>query len=372
VGDWETSLPHRLTIGGETPIESQLAALPARWCVALLMGENDLPVQMLALKNLRVTLRKRFAAPIEGTSQRRIDYAQLVKSIAWRRVDSALEMDVVYQQLARQAFPQRWQKLVPQRSAWFVTIDPGEKFADFTRSESPSGKIVVGPFTSATKADTWIEKMRDAFDLCRYPNVLRQSPHGKACVYKEMGKCGAPCDGTMPLESYRKNVDDAIDAARDSSGLAERLTAQMKSHAAELKFEEAARTKTRLAVLGSIKIAQLGDFQYLAVMPGPRKSTAKLFSIGPDWLQEVAGVIDDASEPPMLIAPSLRLDPNRAADHIAMVCHHLTARKADGKFLPIGFTTSAYRKALREVMAIEEEAETTGDEVMRESALEGV
>ena len=37
-------------------------------------------------------------------------------------------------------------------------------------------------------------------DLCRKHDILVQAPTGQACVYHEMGRCPAPCDGSMTLE----------------------------------------------------------------------------------------------------------------------------------------------------------------------------
>src|SRR5262245_50168649 len=65
---------------------------PAKWVVYLLADENDNPVQLLCVKNLRYSLKRRLGFGIENeagtvTSTRRVDYRDIVRKIYWRRVD---------------------------------------------------------------------------------------------------------------------------------------------------------------------------------------------------------------------------------------------------------------------------------------------
>ena len=71
-----------------------------------------------------------------------------------------------------------------------------------------------------------------------------------ACALAEMGRCGAPCDGSESVESYAAHaagVRDAIDRSLDD--VVATLTRRIDRLADQLRYEEAARHRDRLAVL---------------------------------------------------------------------------------------------------------------------------
>lgn len=126
-----------------------------------------------------------------------------------------------------------------------------------------SHETLIGPFATPKLAQRWTETVIDLFDLCRYDHLLAQTPHATACVYKQMGKCPAPCDGSEPIESYRERF------ARASRFFGEharaelaRCTESMQAAADQLDFEGAAAIKQRadaIQVLRSGGPWEVGD-----------------------------------------------------------------------------------------------------------------
>jgi excinuclease UvrABC nuclease subunit len=371
-------LPFSLALETDA-LDAALAQVPGKWGVILLVDREGGPLQLICTRNMRAMLRRRFEPPAEPSAlTKRIDYRALVGSIRWQRVDSELEMDLVYIDAARTCFPIHWRSLIPERRAFFVRIEPNDRFATFERIDDPQASgLVFGPFVDKTKADRWIDQTRDAFDLCRYHNILLQTPNGKACAYKQMNKCPAPCDGTVTLERYRENVDRAIASATDpKKGIAD-LTAQMKRFAAEMEFEAAGRVKSRIDLLSTLgggayrSIRPLGAFDYLSVQPGARKGTAKLFRVMAGGVQEIAGVRDEAIDLAELLDVLKR--PISTSDCppgvlLGAVCHYLGSTKTASRFLSLADLDEAeLRKAIRAAMKVQplpEDAET-----IRETAL---
>ena len=77
--------------------ESFLKGVPAKWVVYLLADEAGQPVQLLCVKNLRASLKRRLGEEeAEAGPSRRVDYRGLVRFVYWRRVDSAYEADLAY------------------------------------------------------------------------------------------------------------------------------------------------------------------------------------------------------------------------------------------------------------------------------------
>lgn len=361
------------------------AAVPARWGVALLCDGAGEPLQLLCAKNLRATLRRRLELPDESVPagpSKRIDYRELIRSARWQRVDSEFEMDLVYIDAARSAFPAHWRRLVPDRAAYFVGIDPDQSAPDFVRDSTPAmAGHVFGPFADKAKADRWAESVRDAFDLCRYRNILAQAPRGKACAYKQMNKCPAPCDGSISMDAFReRNIRPAIAAAVDPAALVTSLNAEMRQHAAALEFEQAGRAKARAAAIESLAtganraVRPIEDFRFVAVQPAARKGTAKLFLATATGVAEIAGIVGDAA-PFAAIAELLDravvpTSPWPRDLLLGTICFHLGGAKTASRFIERDrLTETTLREMLRAAMKVEAKVDEASEPV-RETRLQ--
>src|SRR5437763_5649063 len=85
--------------------EAFLRRVPAKWVVYLLSDAEDRPVQLLCVKNLRYSLKRRLGGEETIGVSKRVNYRELVRRVRWRRVDSAFEADWLYYEAAREVFP---------------------------------------------------------------------------------------------------------------------------------------------------------------------------------------------------------------------------------------------------------------------------
>lgn len=85
------------------------------------------------------------------------------------------------------------------------------------------------------------------FDLCRYYHILIEAPNGNACAYKEMGRCPAPCDGTVSMAHYHQQMRDAIDCAADRNAWKNSASKKMTEASDAMDFEAAELCKRRIA-----------------------------------------------------------------------------------------------------------------------------
>ena len=124
--------------------ESFLKQIPAKWAVYLMADADRRPVQLLSVKNLRYSLKRRLGGPgaTEGdepaTLSKRVDYRELIRHVYLRRVDSAFEADVVYLDVARQTFPQTYRGMTGFRPAWFVHVNPQTTYPRYIKTIDPS------------------------------------------------------------------------------------------------------------------------------------------------------------------------------------------------------------------------------------------
>jgi excinuclease UvrABC nuclease subunit len=329
--------------------------VPARWVVYLLADEADRPAQLLCVKNLRNSLKRRLGggelAPA-GPS-RRVDYRELVRRVHWRRVDSAFEADWLYYEAARVCFPRTYPGMVGFRPAWFIHVNPDANFPRYVKTIDLTTKsgLYVGPLEDKHAAARLIELVEDCFDLCRYYNVLIESPNARACAYKEMGKCPAPCDGTISTGQYRHLVEWSAKVLNDPEAYVREQEARMRQAAAELRFEVAQKIKQYVEQLsqlgkGAFRHARrLKDFSFVSLQHGPRAGTAKVFLVTSGDVEEILGITADDFRPAEVMRVALERAAAResrgptgsvdatGAERIGIVAHHLFAAKHRGVFL---------------------------------------
>jgi len=382
-------LPGRLAYEPGMDIEALARSAPARWVVYLMSDEANRPVQLLCVKNLRQSLRRRLGGEetlLPGASKR-VDYRQLVRRIAYVGVDSALEADWVYYEAARRVFPTTYQAMVGYRPAWFVHVDPDARFPRYSKTTDLADRKgeLIGPVEDKHAAARLIELTEDAFDLCRYYNVLIQSPSGSACAYKEMGKCPAPCDGSISMEQYRALVRWSAEVIVDPEPFVREQTRRMEQAAAELRFETAGKIKayvTQLSELGKrgLRAARrLEDFRYVSIQPGGKSKTAKVFLIWPGGIEIIAcvrGQPDRVSELLGIAAERIESQGRKPLDatgveRMGIVAQHLYAAKGSGIFVAMDQLQDAnLAKAIGQVIRRKEpaEVETQDEGVLRELA----
>jgi excinuclease UvrABC nuclease subunit len=363
------------------PLDEMLKLVPAKWVVYLFTDADDQPVQLLCVKNLRASLKRRLGGGELIGPTRKVDYRELVRRVYWRRVDSAFEADAVYLEAARQIFPRTYRGMLGFDPAWFVHVNPATPFPRYVKTIDLSRQgVLIGPIEDKHAAARFVQLVEDAFDLCRYYNVLVEAPRGRACAYKEMGKCPAPCDGSISIEQYRKMIRWSAATVVSPAAFVEEHTRRMAAAAAELNFESAAKIKQYLGQIsqfgkGSFRFARrLEDFRYLALQQGPRVGTAKLFLVTPGNIEEVGGLIAAPALATDLLREILDRDADtpddlseQGAERIGVVADHLfRARRISGVFVPLDqLEDRSLAKAYRELQkqrTPDEPQEGDGDE----------
>lgn len=359
-------LPESCAIDPALPEDrrTDFLAIPAKPAVYLLTGTteagSDHPVLLATVGDLRAALRRRLADNPPDTKTKRVAYGQICTRVHYRQVHSLLAANFYYAAAARALFPETAAALIPWRTSWWIGVErdvPGRGGAAFPRFRKTNnladpGLAYAGPIRDKHAATRLVESLEDLFDLCRYHNILVQAPQGKACAYKEMGKCPAPCDGSESLASYRGRITAALafltdapvaDSAGDQgvtsarSAWREKLEAQMKTAAAALQFETAGKLKQRLSRAGlwwhghpahehrrdADATAPLEHFAYLSLQPGK----------GKPWVEP--WIIHFAGPTPIQSLPQFNLkELPAAAQHLADQCRFLTQCPAPACLTP--------------------------------------
>lgn len=285
--------------------EADLSALPNRPGVFALENANDETICLAVTANLRRLVRSRLA-PMEtreeGKRSRRVDYRAAARRVKAVSVASSFEADWAYLQLARTLVPHAAKSLTDRRRSWFVHVNPETEFPRFVKTSTP-GKpptgengIYLGPINDKHAAARFMDALIAGFDLCRYYHILIEAPNGRACAYKEMGRCPAPCDGSASMAHYRRQIHAAAEFAWRRHAWREACRRRMEKHAEAMEFEAAELCKRQLADLEPAMkpafdfVDRLDRFQWLATTPAERRGWARLIVISGGWIAPLVDV----------------------------------------------------------------------------------
>ncbi|MFI4854605.1 MAG: UvrB/UvrC motif-containing protein [Phycisphaerales bacterium JB065] len=255
------------TVALDIPREAELpdsfwSSLPTEAAVVLFEDENGRPVLIRGIGDPRAFVRRRLQPETNDPSPR-TDYKAVCRRVSIIPTGHTLLAELLGAWCEASLDEELARTTGARLSMCIVLCDPSARLPMFRCvewSELWLGTIrptrherFIGPFSNPKRAKRWIELVIDLFDLCRYDHLLAQTPDATPCVYKQMGKCPAPCDGSEPLESYRARFAKAAQFV-DRAVTAELSHCEQGMHAAasKLDFEQAAEHKERLRTIQSM------------------------------------------------------------------------------------------------------------------------
>ena len=151
----------------------------------------------------------------------------------------------------------------------YIAINLAEAFPRFEITR----KIVndkhvkyFGPLSGSAKA--LLEALYLAFPLVQKKGCLKGK---KACLFYQIHRCLAPCEGKIDAITYAKIVQEALDSLNDQKKLVNLLHVKMEEASLKLNFEEAAKLRD---IINSIKdalhvthveLSKLEDYDVFAI-----------------------------------------------------------------------------------------------------------
>ena len=140
----------------------------------------------------------------------------------------------------------------------YIAIDESQDFPRFeiTRKVIKGSKIkYYGPFPSGAKA--LIDAIYDFYPLVQKKSCINGN---KACLFFEIGKCLAPCEGKVSKEEYSKIIKEAKKAITNRKILIDKMQDRMLFLAQKERFEEAAKLRDAIEAIESLQIKSNIDF----------------------------------------------------------------------------------------------------------------
>lgn len=164
----------------------------------------------------------------------------------------------------------------------YILID---KNAEFARLEivrkitNDKNHLYFGPYSSGAR-----EILEAIYEIC--PLVQKKSclSGKKACLFYQIKRCYAPCEGKISSAKYGEILQNAINLLQNPHKILKILEEKMRFFAENLRFEEANRLKTQCAKIrqntsiSSIDLAKLYNCDIFVIESNATKSVlVKIF-----------------------------------------------------------------------------------------------
>lgn len=236
------------------------------------MGAGGAVVALASTGDMRSFAAQRLGPSAEGVS----DLRESAEVCEIAPAGSMFEADLMFMDASAERDPGMHDRVMRKLRVWWLATPRQAKAFEWSWTTNPGefsgGEAVIGPFLEKSGAKHHAAFLDAHFELCRYPEELHRAPGGKACVYRQMGKCPAACNGSEPIGTYEDRLARALGYGRaQAEAEVSRLEDELREAAARQAFEEAAEIQGRRdALAGEFKrglrsVRGLGGVSLVAV-----------------------------------------------------------------------------------------------------------
>lgn len=262
--------------------EAVLASLPSGPGVYLLKNPEGHVLYVGKSQNVRRRVREHLRGECfqQPALRRAIPFVADVEAI---ETGSELEALVLESRLIRRYLPDANRMQREFRSYSFIKVDLADPFPRLMPAREPQddGAVYFGPFRRLSTVAGVVDFVNTRLGLRQCAERIRGGSRG--CPLAEMGRCLAPCLGRVTQEGYRTAVQKAIDLLSGRcTDLLEALAAERDRLARELRFEEAAELRDRMAELEQVVGAQtrmyaVAEKHLVVIAPSRRPDAREIF-----------------------------------------------------------------------------------------------
>lgn len=238
-------------------IQEELKKLPGKPGVYIMHDETDNIIYV----GKAVSLKNRVRQYFQSSRNKGVKIEQMVTHITrfeYIVTDSELEALVLECNLIKEHRPKYNTMLMDDKAYPFIKVTVAEPFPRImlARQMVKDKSKYFGPYTSAGAVKDTIELIRKLYHI-RSCNRRLPADIGKErpCLNYHIHQCGAPCQGYVSQEEYRKAVDEVVHFLNgDYELVLKRLRSDMEAASEAMEFEKAIEYRE---LLGSVqKIAQ--------------------------------------------------------------------------------------------------------------------
>ena len=173
-------------------------------------------------------------------------------------VDSENDALILENSLIKQLKPKYNILLRDDKTYPYIYIDYNDPFPrlEITRKVIKGKNIkYFGPFSSGAK--DLLDSIYEIVPLVQKKSCIKG---GKACMFYQIEKCLAPCEGKVTQEEYKVLVDEALYYINNKSKILSKLKNKMEVYSEQFRFEDAMKIRDRMQTISKSQIKSTLDF----------------------------------------------------------------------------------------------------------------
>ncbi|MEV6849839.1 excinuclease ABC subunit UvrC [Actinoplanes sp. NPDC051411] len=240
-------------------------------------------------KNLRNRLNSYFADTwsLHARTQQMVTTAG---SVDWVTVGTEVEALQLEFSWIKEFDPRFNVKYRDDKSYPFLAVTLNEEFPrlQVMRGAKRKGVRYFGPYSHAWAIRETLDLLLRVFPArtCSSGVFKRSGQIGRPCLLGYIGKCSAPCVGSVSADEHRQIVDDFCDfMAGRTDTFVKRLERDMMQASEELEFERAARLRDDIAALRramekqTVVLGDGTDADVVAFAEDPLEAAVQVFHV---------------------------------------------------------------------------------------------
>ncbi|MCE3047568.1 excinuclease ABC subunit UvrC [Helicobacter sp. faydin-H17] len=211
-------------------------------------------------KNLYNRVRSYFkvsdASPSSNLSSRIHHMVLQIHSIQTLIVKSEHDALILENSLIKQLKPKYNILLRDDKTYPYIFFDLSSPFPrpQITRNKKNKNCLYFGPFCSGAR--DLLDSLYELLPLVQKGNCLREK---KACLFYQIKRCKAPCEGKISQEEYQKILHSCFEYLKNKKLLISHLEERMQILASQERFEEALILRDRIKKFSSLSIDSVID-----------------------------------------------------------------------------------------------------------------
>ncbi len=190
--------------------------------------------------------------PSDKLSARIYKMISQVESLEWIVVPNEHDALILENSLIKQLKPKYNILLRDDKTYPYIYINLNEDFPriEITRKVLKEKNIkYFGPYS--TGARDMLDSIYEIVPLVQKKACIKGK---KACLFYQINKCLAPCEGKISKEDYAKLVEQALSFIYNKNKLISKLNSKMEEYSADFRFEEALKLRDRIKAIKKSQI----------------------------------------------------------------------------------------------------------------------
>lgn len=233
-------------------LEEKLQQLPANSGVYQYFDENGKLLYIGKAKVLKNRVKSYFKftpklLPADKLGPRIYKMITEVKSLEWIVVPNEHDALILENSLIKQLKPKYNILLRDDKTYPYIYIDFNEDFPrlEITRRVLKNKNIkYFGPYS--TGARDMLDSIYEIIPLVQKKSCIKGK---EACLFYQIKKCYAPCEGKISKEEYSKLVNEALEYIYNKNKLISKLKTKMEELSNDFRFEEAMKIRDRIKTI---------------------------------------------------------------------------------------------------------------------------